>query len=299
MQLGSTWIDDTYAEAFRLRYARLIVTAADDYWLAAATRAVTGYACSIIACDAEAGPERRLPADQSPDGRPAVALLFFGFSTAALGAALVKRAGQCLMTCPSTAVYDGLPESAERIPLGQMLRFFGDGFQKSKQIASTRYWRIPVMDGEFLCVESVGVEKGIGGGNIIIQADQQATVLAAVRQAVQAVAELPGVITPFPGGAARSGSKVGSRYQKLRASTAEAFCPTLRGRVASRLHPAANHACEIVFDGVDETSVGRAMATALRAGALPDVVALSAGNYGGNLGKFHFHLRQLLAEYHP
>jgi formylmethanofuran--tetrahydromethanopterin N-formyltransferase len=294
MQLGRTQIDDTFAEAFRLRYARLIVTAHDDYWLKAAAAAFCGYATSIIACDAEAGVERWLSSEETLDGRPGAAILVFGFAPDSLGKAIANRTGQCLMTCATSAVYDGLPEAAERMPLGKHLRFFGDGYQKSKLIDSRRYWRIPVMDGEFVVEDKLGVEKGVGGGNIIVQAARMDSALAAVRRAIEAVDAMPGVITPFPGGVARSGSKVGSRYKALKASTSDAFCPTLRGRVESRLHPDANHALEIVIDGVDETAVGQAMAAAIHAAAADDVVAISAGNYGGKLGKFHFHLRDLL-----
>jgi formylmethanofuran--tetrahydromethanopterin N-formyltransferase len=201
------------------------------------------------------------------------------------------------MTCPTTAVYDGLEgEGSEIIPLGKHLRFFGDGYQKSKVVAGRRYWRIPVMDGEFLVVDRLIVRKGVAGGNIILQSAGATAALEAARRASAALADLPGVITPFPGGVARSGSKVGSRYKGLRASTADAFCPTLRGRApATLLDERANCAYEIVIDGCDEASVARAMATAVRAAAGPGVAAISAGNYGGKLGKYHFHLRQILA----
>ena len=304
MNLGGTIIDDTFAEAFRMVYARLIVTAHDHYWLRAAAGEFTGYGSSIIGCDAEAGVERWLQSSETPDRRPGVSLLAFGFSAAGLGKAVLNRTGQCLMTCPTTAVYDGLPDAAERVPLGKSLRFFGDGFQKSKLIADRRYWRIPVMDGELLVEESLGIEKGVGGGNIILQSATLEDGLAAARRGVEAIAAMAGAITPFPGGVARSGSKVGSRYKALRASTADAFCPTLRGRVESQIHPDANFCHEIVIDGIDEAAVGRAMAAAMRAAADCSegnsgpsgsrLVAISAGNYGGKLGKFHFHLRELL-----
>jgi formylmethanofuran--tetrahydromethanopterin N-formyltransferase len=294
MQIGPTEIVDTFAEAFRLRYTRLIVTAHDDYWLDAATKEAAGYSSSVIGCDCEAGFERKLSADETPDGREGASLLFFGFANDQLSKAAVNRTGQCLMTCPTTAVFDGLPASSERLPLGKSLRYFGDGHQKSKQIDGRRYWRIPVMDGEFVVEESLGVGKGVGGGNIIIQAKTLDIALAAARRGVAAIALLDGAITPFPGGVARSGSKVGSRYKALRASTAEWFCPTLRGRVESQLQPDAQCACEIVIDGVDEVSVSRAMAVAMRATAGDGVVAISAGNYGGKLGKFQFRLHDVL-----
>ena len=294
MQLGETRIDDTFAEAFRMRYARVIVTAHDEQWLNAAVTAATGYASSIIACDAEAGLERRLTPDETPDGRVGAAMLFFGFSADGLAQALASRTGQCLMTCATTAVYDGLPDAVERIPLGRHLRFFGDGHQKSKLLAGRRYWRIPVMDGEFLVEESLGVEKGVGGGNFVIQSATLEAALAAARRAVEAGADTAGVITPFPGGVARSGSKVGSRYKALRASTADSFCPTLRGKVTTQLHPDAHYALEVVLDGVDEQAVVSAMAAGIRAAVGNGIVAISAGNYGGKLGKFHFRLRELL-----
>jgi formylmethanofuran--tetrahydromethanopterin N-formyltransferase len=293
VKLGPTEIVDTFAEAFRMRFVRLLITAFDDYWLQAAVREFTGYASSVIACDAEAGVERHLPPSETPDGRPGAAVLVFGFSTDGLAKAVPRRAGQCLMTCPSTAVYNGLEIGEEQIPLGKHLRFFGDGFQKSKLLDGRRFWRIPVMDGEFLVEDLLGVGKGIGGGNLIIQADTQAAGLEAARRALAAVAEMPGVIAPFPGGIARSGSKVGSRYKGLLASTADAFCPSLRGIVETQLHPEAHFAYELVLDGVDERAVVGAMKAALAAAVGEGIVAIGAGNYGGKLGKFQFPLHRL------
>ena len=295
MLLSGTFIDDTFAEAFGMRYTRLIVTAADDYWLEAALREFTGYSSSVIACDAETGLEARLSENQTPDGRIGASILIFGFSADALAKAVPNRVGQCLMTCPSTAVFNGLPGTEIKLPLGKHLRFFGDGFQKSKQLDGRRYWRVPVMDGEFVVEESLGIEKGVAGGNIILQGIDQKSALAAARRGAEAVLATEGAIAPFPGGVARSGSKVGSRYKGIKASTADNFCPTLRGRVESRLHPEANCAYEIVIDGITEAVVAQAMANAMRAAAGEGIVAISAGNYGGKLGKFHFKLRELLS----
>jgi formylmethanofuran--tetrahydromethanopterin N-formyltransferase len=298
VKIGPTWIEDTFAEAFAMRYARLLVTAHDDYWLDAAVREFTGYGTSVIACDLETGLERTLAPHQSPDGRTGAAILAFGLSRDVLAAAVPNRTGQCLMTCATTAVFDGLVDADERIALGKHLRYFGDGFQKSKLLDGRRYWRIPVMDGEFLVEEQIGVRRGVAGGNLIVQAADQPAALAAVRRAVAAIGELDGVITPFPGGVARSGSKVGSRYKKLKASTSDAYCPTLRGRAPSKLHEGVHCALEIVIDGVSESSVAQAMAIAIRAAAGEGVIAVGAGNYGGKLGKYHFHLHEVLRN-HP
>jgi formylmethanofuran--tetrahydromethanopterin N-formyltransferase len=294
LKIGETQVADTFAEAFGMRYARLVITAAEPDWLEAAVREVTGYGASVISCDAEAGLERRLEPSETPDGRCGAAVLLFGFSADALGKAVANRAGQCIMTCPTTALYDGLPDAQQRIALGKHLRWFGDGYQKSKVVGDRRYWRLPVMDGEFLVEEAVGVAKGVAGGNLILQATDQHTALAAARRGVAVLQSLPGIITPFPGGVVRSGSKVGSRYKGLTASTADAFCPTLRGRVESKLHERANCAYEIVIDGIDEPTVGQAMAEAIRAIAGDGVLVIGAGNYGGKLGKYHLHLHRLL-----
>jgi formylmethanofuran--tetrahydromethanopterin N-formyltransferase len=295
VELRGTRIEDTFAEAFRMRYVRLIVTAHDEHWLDAAVREFTGYSSSIISCDSETGLERRLGCDETPDGRVGAALLLFGLSAETLATVVPNRTGQCLMTCPTTAVYDGLAAGESQIALGKTIRYFGDGFQKSKMVGDRRFWRIPVMDGEFVVEHQVFVDKGVGGGNIILQAGTGAQALAAARRAIAAIELVPGVITPFPGGVARSGSKVGSRYKALKASTADTYCPTLRGRVTTSLALGVGAAYEIVIDGVDEPAIAAAMAAGIEAAAGPELIAISAGNYGGKLGKFHFHLRELLA----
>jgi len=294
MLIGPTHIVDTFAEAFRLRFARLIVTAHDRNWLDAAVQSSCGYGTSVIGCDAEAGLERLLGPAETPDGRPGAAVMFFAFSAEGVARAVGNRVAQCLLTCPTTAVFDGLPTAEERIPLGGHVRFFGDGFEKTKVIDGRRLWRVPVMDGEFLVEESAGLAKGVGGGNFIVQGQSLEATLAAVVRGVAAIAAVPGTITPFPGGAVRSGSKVGSRYEQLRASTNEAFCPSLAGRVLTELHPDAASCIEIVIDGVDEAAVARGMAVGIRAAAGTGIPMIAAGNYGGKLGKFHFRLHDVL-----
>jgi formylmethanofuran--tetrahydromethanopterin N-formyltransferase len=293
--IETTQVIDTFAEAFRLRFSRLIVTAHDDHWLTSALDAACGYGTSVIGCDAEIGVERPIAAVDSPDGRPGAAVLAFGFAAEGVAKAVANRAAQCLLTCPTVSLFDGLPAAEERAPLGAHIRFFGDGFEKTKVLDGRRFWRVPVMDGEFLVEESIGIEKGVGGGNFILQARSLEPALAAARRAVAAIRGLPGTITPFPGGVVRSGSKVGSRYESLRASTNDAFCPGLVGRVPTQLVAEAACALEIVIDGIDEATVAAAMAAGMRAAVGPDILAISAGNYGGKLGKFHFPLRQVLA----
>src|SRR5436309_12096019 len=223
LTVNSVPIEDTFAEAFPMTAARVLVTAESPAWARTAGTVATGYAASVIGCDAEAGIERELTPDETPDGRPGVSILYFAFNRDALQKAAVNRVGQCILTCPTTACYNGLPVVKEKsIRIGGNLRFFGDGWQFSKKLAGRRYWRLPVMDGEFLCEDVFGTVKGVAGGNFLLLARTQEDGLRAAEQAAAAIREIPGVIMPFPGGVVRSGSKVGSRYKKLRASKNDA-----------------------------------------------------------------------------
>lgn len=290
-------VADTFAEAFPMVGTRVIVTAASQRWAEIAAAEMCGYATSVIACDAEAAVEGPVPADSSPDGRPGVGVLAFGFQREGLAAAVAGRVGQCVLTAPTTACYNGIADCPreKQIPVGGQLRFFGDGFQISKRLAGRRFWRIPVMDGEFLCEDRFGTIKGVAGGNLILCGRDQPAALMAAETAVEAMREIPEVILPFPGGIVRSGSKVGSRYKKLKASTNDAYCPTLRGLTDSALPEGTGAVNEIVLDGLSEERVREAMRAGLQAASRCDGLTLiTAGNYGGKLGPYHFHLRDLL-----
>ena len=295
MKIKSTDIVDTYAEAFKMVAARVIITAATREWARAAGRSMTGFATSVIGCKCEAGIECELPADASPDLRPAVSVLLFAMDPASLGKRLIERVGQCVMTCPSTACYNGLTEGAA-VTVGGQLRYFGDGWQQSKVIAGRRLWRIPVMDGEFLVDDEFKLQDAVGGGNLLLLAKDQTTALRAAAAAVKAMRSIRDIILPFPNGVVRSGSKVGSRYKALIASTNEAWCPTLRGVTAdSRLEAGINSVLEIVIDGLTLEAVQKAMRAGMQAAARPGLKKIAAGNYGGGLGQYQIHLQKLLA----
>jgi formylmethanofuran--tetrahydromethanopterin N-formyltransferase len=293
-------IDDTFAEAFPMKATRIVVTAHDLTWARHAAVAATGFATSVIGCGCEAGIERELSADETPDGRPGVAMLLFSMSGKELAKQIERRVGQCVLTCPTTAVFAGIAEG-EAVALGKNLRFFGDGWQLSKVIAGVRYWRVPVMDGEFVAQETTAVVKAVGGGNLLMLARDTGSALRAAEAAVDAMKALPNVIMPFPGGVVRSGSKVGSKYAALSASTNDAFCPSLYGLVAkSEITPETRCVLEIVVDGLTEADVGAAMRAGMQAciaiGPAGGLLRLSAGNYGGKLGPYHFHLHRLLVD---
>src|SRR5438132_4437946 len=193
LRINDTPIEETFAEAFPMTAARLIVTAETTAWTRTAAQVTTGYAASVIGCDAEAGIERVLPPKETPDGRPGVSLLLFAFSRDALQKAVINRVGQCILTCPTTACYNGLPVVKDRaIRVGGNLRFFADGFQFSKKLEGRRFWRLPTMDGEFVCEDFFGTIKGVAGGNFLILGESLPAALAAAEAAVAAIRRLPG-----------------------------------------------------------------------------------------------------------
>jgi formylmethanofuran--tetrahydromethanopterin N-formyltransferase len=295
MKIRGVLIEDTFAEAFTMRVARIVITGRSTRWVRAAALKLTGFATSVIGCKCEAGIERELPASEPPDGRPGVSVLFMTASKDDMGKRLIERIGQTVLTCPTTACYDGLPGLPDRVGVGSALRFFGDGFQSSKVVAGERFWRIPVMEGEFLVQEKFGMLKGVAGGNFLILARSADAALAAAEAAADAMASHPGIFLPFPGGVVRSGSKVGSRRIKsMIASTNDAYCPTLRAITKTALPEGVNSVLEIVINGVDSPAIASAMRVGIDAACRDGVVQISAGNYGGKLGPHHFYLRKIM-----
>ena len=295
MRLGRTEVVDTFAEAFGMWGARVIITADTKNWARAAAQSMTGFATSVIRCKCEAAVECELPDTDTPDRRPGVSVLLFAMSEKDMSARLVERVGQSVMTCPTTACYDGLADAPQRVPVGQRLRFFGDGHQIAKMVGGRRLWRIPVMEGEFVVDDVFGVQPTVGGGNLLLLGGTQRTALRAAVAAAEAMREVAGVFLPFPQGVVGSGSKVGSRYKGLIASTNEAYCPTLRGRVEnSELPEGITSVYEVVVNGLDEAVLADAMRRGIRAAAERGVEQISAGNYGGTLGQYKFGLHELL-----
>jgi formylmethanofuran--tetrahydromethanopterin N-formyltransferase len=298
MIINGVTIDATFAEAFPMKATRAIITAQNEKWALISAQAMTGFATSVIACGCEAGIERVLSPAETPDGRPGVSILIFAMGGKGLAKQLETRAGQCVLTSPTSALFAGI-DSDKPIPLGKNLRYFGDGFQISKLINGKRYWRIPVMDGEFLAQATTGQVDAVGGGNFLVLAQSQPQALAACEVAIEQMRKIPNVIMPFPGGVVRSGSKVGSKYKTLGASTNDAFCPTLKGITRTDLSPDIESVMEIVIDGLTKQDIDKAMRVGMQAvcelGAAAGIQRISAGNYGGKLGPFHFHLQEILA----
>jgi len=294
----TTVIVDTFAEAFKMWGARLIITAETAHWARIAAQSITGFATSIIGCKCEAGIECTLGPDETPDGRPGVSVLFFTVKSDDMGKRLLERVGQCILTCPTTACYNGLTVeqgAQEMINVGGQLRYFGDGFQISKVLNGRRFWRIPVMEGEFVVEELFGAKRAVGGGNLLILGNALSDTLRATEAAVEAMREVRGVIMPFPGGIVRSGSKTGSKYKSLFASTNDPYCPTLRGFTQqTQLPEDIGCVLEIVIDGLDLPAVEEATRRGMEAATQAGARYITAGNYGGTLGQFQIHLHKLL-----
>ncbi|MEM6687981.1 MAG: formylmethanofuran--tetrahydromethanopterin N-formyltransferase [Planctomycetota bacterium] len=306
VRIDGVEIVDEFAEAFDMKATRLIITGHDSYWAHQAASTMTGFGTSVIACGAETAIEQELSPEDTPDGRPGYSVLMFAVSGSELEKQITRRVGQCVLTCATAAIFAGVPEtdppSKKRLGLGKAIRFFGDGYQVSKKLhrsdgTSTRYWRVPVMDGEFIIEHDVARIDGIGGGNFILLAETIDAALLGCRAAIDAMAKLPEVITPFPGGVARSGSKVGSKYPKLFASTNDAYCPTLRDVVDSCLRDDENAVLEIVIDGLNFEAIAESMRVgilaACQAAGDRGLRRITAGNYGGKLGRHHFRLVEL------
>jgi formylmethanofuran--tetrahydromethanopterin N-formyltransferase len=300
MNVGGVEIDDTFAEAFAMSGTAIAITAPTRRWALNAALSMTGFATSIIGCGCEAGIDRELGTRETPDRRPGVRVLILSMSPDELQKQLANRVGQCVLTAPGSACFSGA-EGATRLKLGDAIRYFGDGWQIAKSLDDgRRFWRVPVMDGEFLCEATTGlVTQAVGGGNLLLMGRSYETTLHAAEAAIEAMRAVPDAIMPFPGGIVRSGTKIGGKYNGMLASTNDAYCPTLRGAVDSALDPSIACVLEIVIDGLSEAAVAGAMRAGLRAivrlGAKRGAVRVGAGNYGGGLGPFKFHLKDLVA----
>jgi len=290
-------IEDTFAEVFPMIAGRILITADTEKWALTSARAATGYASSIIMSPAEAGIEgQTVPTSETPDGRPGVTIQVYHRTGHEWKMQMLGRIGQCVLTCPTTAAFDAMPDAKKRIRIGRAVRMFGDGFEKKDVLAGRNVWRIPVMEGEFIIEDRFGVRRAAAGGNFLIMADSHSSGLKAAERAVEAILTVPGVILPFPGGICRSGSKVGSRKYKLGASTNDPFCPELRGLVAdSKVPEGVGSVYELVFNGLTPGYLRKATAVGIRAAVqVPGVKKITAVNFGGKLGPVKISLKEAL-----
>ncbi|MFB0544047.1 MAG: formylmethanofuran--tetrahydromethanopterin N-formyltransferase [Candidatus Bathyarchaeia archaeon] len=290
-------IEDTFAEMFPMWVGRVLITAENEKWALTAARTATGFASSIIMSPAEAGIEGPVQGNETPDGRMGVLIQVYQRDRRSLRTQMIYRIGQCVMTCPTSAAFDGLPKTRRKMKVGRALSLFGDGFQERVVVGGRRVWRIPVMEGEFIVEDRFGTMRAVAGGLFLILAESREAGLRAAEAAVEAIHEkVKYVILPFPGGVCRSGSKVGSMKYKLGASTNQPFCPTLRGVVPeSEVSEGVNSVYEIVINGLDIDAVKKGMAEGIRAAVeVPGVLRITSANYGGRLGPYKAYLKEVL-----
>jgi formylmethanofuran--tetrahydromethanopterin N-formyltransferase len=293
MELNGVTIEDEYAEAFPNWACRVVITAINTDWAMKAATEATGFATSAIGCPCEAGIELILDPSETPDGRPGCSILIFAGGKKKLKEQVVERLAECILTSPTTAVFDGMPEAEERIDV--KLHFFGDGYEHKVEVGGRNCWAIPIMNGEYIGEENFGIVKGIAGGNFFIMGESIPAALLAAEAAIEAIDAVPGCITSFP--VVASGSKVGSlKYKFMVATTNEKYCPSIRDQVADTKVPEGVKAIyEIVIDGLDEEAISAATAVGIEAATKIDGIKLiTAGNFGGNLGPFKFYLKELI-----
>jgi formylmethanofuran--tetrahydromethanopterin N-formyltransferase len=290
-------IEDTFAEMFPMWAGRVLITAKNEKWAFTAAKLATGFGTSIIMSPAEAGIEGTLTPDKTVDGRFGVLIQIYHRTRPELKDQMILRISQCILTCPTTAAFDGLPQAKRRVKIGRSIRLFGDGFQRKTVVNGRKCWKIPVMEGEFIVEDSFGVVKAVAGGNFLIMAENPDAGLKAAEEAVEAInTKCQRVVLPFPGGVCRAGSKAGSLKYKLKASTFHAYCPRLKKLVEdSKVPENVNTVYEIVINGLDINAVKKGMAEGIRAAAkVSGVVKISAGNYGGKLGPYKAYLKEVL-----
>jgi formylmethanofuran--tetrahydromethanopterin N-formyltransferase len=295
MEINGVQIEDTFAEGFPIKMARVLITAVTERWALEAAREATGFGTSVIGCSAEAGIECVVDGSQTPDGRPGVNILICNMGYKNLESSLLSRIGQCVLTAPTTAAFSGMPDAEKQFDTGKKLSFFGDGYQKQAEIFGRNVWKIPLMSGDFIVEQNFGAVDGIAGGNFLILAQNQAAGLMAADAAVNAISKIKGTITPFPGGVVASGSKVGSKYKFLKASTNTAFCTSLREDGVCTLAEDVTSVFEIVINGVSKEAISAAMKAGIHAAChVPGVLKISAANYEGKLGTHQFPLHVVL-----
>jgi len=295
MEINGIAIEDTFAEGFPIKMARVLITAVTERWAIEAAREATGFGTSVIGCPAEAGIECIVSGDETPDGRPGVNILICNMGYKNLENSLLFRIGQCVLTAPTTSAFSGMPQAEKQFDTGRKLKFFGDGFEKQAEMYGKSVWTVPRMSGDFIVEQSFGAVDGIAGGNFLILAQNQSAGLMAAEAAVDAIGKIKGTITPFPGGVVASGSKVGSKYKFLKASTNTAFCTSLREDGVCTLAEDISSVFEIVINGVSKEAIGAAMKAGINAACrVPGVLKISAANYEGKLGTHQFPLHVVL-----
>jgi formylmethanofuran--tetrahydromethanopterin N-formyltransferase len=300
LKVNNVEVEETFAEAFKMYMGRFMITALTRRLALLSAQESKGLGVSATLGPGEAGIEREVKNDESPDHRPGYIVDVGHRNKDQLEYWLVARIRKGVLPAPTTSVFDVMPKDVLRYQIdlkGTPIQLFGDGYEEVIEKYGRIVYRIPKMDGFFHVDTKFGVARGVAGGNFLILGKSQAAALTAAEVAVDAMRDVPYVFNPCAGGIAASGTKVGGyQYKDAVATTNDAYCPLIREKVGnSRIPPEVNCVYEVFVNGLYVESVEKAMKQGIEAATTVDgVKMISAGNYGGNLGGIIIPLKRIL-----
>lgn len=296
-------IEDTYAEAFDGMYCRLMITADDNETLVRAAEDATATPSGVIG-RLDNGIEKYVSPRQTPDKRKGVILQFWkGIdekkplqdTISRFEKELSYRIRQDILVKPFTAVYDALETKPDgKFDMMERVGHCGDGYEWEKNLHGRSMIVVPIMVPDFEIEHYVGYARGIAGGNFWIMCNSRRAVKQAGTRALEAIHKVKGVITPFD--VCSAGSKTETRFPLIGPTTNHPYCPSLKGKLQaeSSVPEGVKFIPEIVINGTTIENMKKAMKAGIEAAlSVQGVTEVSAGNYGGKLGRHKIYLHEL------
>ncbi|MHA1273339.1 MAG: formylmethanofuran--tetrahydromethanopterin N-formyltransferase [Promethearchaeota archaeon] len=294
-------IEDTYCEAFEGLCIQLQVTAQDAEFLNRAVNSFTALPSTVFG-DAEGGIVKWLTEDETIDGRLGAIVQLWVTGTGKKAKAkfyeqLGRRIRQGILVVPTTAVFDYFPKDCEtKFDVMNNVGHCGDGYEWIVEKFGRNLINVPIMMGyDFLIEREISYDKGVMGGNLWLFCDTVDSGIKVGREAVKIIAEVDNVCTTFD--VCSAGSKPETNFPEIGPSTNHPYCPTLKDKLPPeefKVPEGVNSIPEIVFNGLTLDAVKEAMYKVIDGIIEMDgLIKISAGNYGGKLGKFKIYLREL------
>lgn len=289
--------EDTYCEAFDGLFVRILITADDPKRLKRAAYDSTALPCCVFG-ESEGGIEKFVGKTDTPDGRAGAIVQYWvplgKDCLKQLEYEVAKRIRQGVLVVPTTTVFNML-DSPDTIDTMHSIGHCGDDYERVEQYLGRQVINIPVMMGSFKIEKKLGYAEGVMGGNLWFYCDSEKTALKVLDRAEEAVKEVEGVVLSFREGCS-AGSKAGGKFEHIGPSTNHLYCPTLKDKLEeSKVPDNVGSIPEIVFNGGSLEQVSQAMkAAAGEVSKVKGIISLSAGNYGGKLGRHKIYLKDLL-----
>ena len=294
-------VEDTYCEAFEGLVVQLQVTAQDREFLNRATNAFTALPSTVFG-DAEGGIVRWFTEKETIDGRPGAIVQLWVTGTGKKSHAkfydqLGRRIRQGILVVPTTAVFDYFPKDVDtKFNIMSNVGHCGDGYEWIVEEYNRKLINVPIMMGyDFLIEEELSYAKGVMGGNLWLFCDSIDSGIKVGREAVKIITEIDDVCTTFD--ICSAGSKPETNFPEIGPSTNHPYCPTLRNKLRSeefKVPEGVESIPEIVFNALNIDIVGQTMLKVIQGIIDMDgLIKISSGNYGGKLGKYKIHLREL------